>query len=174
MALYILENFEYDWRDVAFPPLRLPDDYQYLCPNFDLTEAEEAARDFLLLKIPQFVFYVMVLNNVVKLGVLSGGIIEILESALVELRWSTFQKWVWCNKGNILRAHHLEPNTDREESSGTGDASSSLLKLAMRARGLCHHPSLHRIALYDLTRVRGVACGQRTVAREAQLPGSWL
>lgn len=43
MALYVLENFEWYWREVAFPPLPLPTDYQDLCPDFDLAKVEEAA-----------------------------------------------------------------------------------------------------------------------------------
>jgi len=48
MALYILENFEWYWREVAFPPLPLLYDYKDLCPDFDLAAATEAAQDFLL------------------------------------------------------------------------------------------------------------------------------
>ncbi|KAJ8426729.1 hypothetical protein Cgig2_011550 [Carnegiea gigantea] len=117
IALYILENCEWDWREVAFPSLRLPDDYQDLCPDFDLSQAKEAAQDFLLPEIPQVTFCAMLLNDAVRLGVLSRGMIEILELDLVELRWSTFEEWLWCSRGNILRASRSEPDSDREESS---------------------------------------------------------
>ncbi|KAJ8433719.1 hypothetical protein Cgig2_004348 [Carnegiea gigantea] len=37
MALYLLENFEWYRREVAFPPLPLPSNYEDLCPDFNLT-----------------------------------------------------------------------------------------------------------------------------------------
>ncbi|KAJ8436716.1 hypothetical protein Cgig2_027387 [Carnegiea gigantea] len=46
MALYALENFEQYRREVTFPSLPHPFDYEDLCLNFDLIEDEEAARDF--------------------------------------------------------------------------------------------------------------------------------
>jgi len=56
------------------------------------------AQDFLLPEIPEVVFYAMLLNDVVKMGVLCGGMIDIMESTLVELPWSTFKEWVWRNR----------------------------------------------------------------------------
>ncbi|KAJ8443306.1 hypothetical protein Cgig2_015784 [Carnegiea gigantea] len=52
MALYVLENFEWYHREVAFPPLPLPSDYKDLCLDFDLAVAEGAAQDFGLPEIP--------------------------------------------------------------------------------------------------------------------------
>ena len=114
MTLYVLENFEWHPREVAFSPLPLPSDYEDLCPNFDLATAEEATRDFSLPDIPQVVFLAMLLNDAMKLGVLRGWIIGIIELALKELQWSTFQAWVGCNKSNILRACRLEADSDQE------------------------------------------------------------
>jgi len=42
MAPYVLENFEWYSREVAFPPLPLPSNYEDLCPDFDLVATEEA------------------------------------------------------------------------------------------------------------------------------------
>ncbi|KAJ8420236.1 hypothetical protein Cgig2_023223 [Carnegiea gigantea] len=109
-TLDILKHFKWDRR-------------QDLCPNFELSAIQEAAWDFFLVKIPQVVFYVMLLNDAVKLVVLRGGMIEIPESALMELRWSTFEEWVWRNRDNIPRAPYPETNSNREESSGSGKAS---------------------------------------------------
>ncbi|KAJ8446021.1 LOW QUALITY PROTEIN: hypothetical protein Cgig2_012365 [Carnegiea gigantea] len=75
-----------------------------LCPDFDLAKAELATREFFLPEIPQAVFCAMLLNDAVRQWVLSGGLIEILESALVELRWSTIEEWVSRNRGSILQA----------------------------------------------------------------------
>lgn len=43
MALYVLENFKRYQIEVAFPPLLLSYDYQELCLEFDLVEAEGVA-----------------------------------------------------------------------------------------------------------------------------------
>jgi len=40
MTLYILDNFEWYRREVAFPPLHLLFDYEDLCPGFDMAVAE--------------------------------------------------------------------------------------------------------------------------------------
>jgi len=53
--------------------------------------AQEAAREFELPEMPQAVFLAMLLNDTVKLGVLRECMIGVMESALKELRWSTFQ-----------------------------------------------------------------------------------
>lgn len=60
-----------------------------------------------------------------ELGVLSEGMTEILELALVELQLSTFEEWMWPNRGSILRARRSESGSDREKSSGSGDATPS-------------------------------------------------
>ncbi|KAJ8422576.1 hypothetical protein Cgig2_027657 [Carnegiea gigantea] len=51
-----------------------------------------------------------------------------MESTLKELRRSTFQAWVGCNRGRILEAHRQEADNDqdKEESSGSDGASSPL------------------------------------------------
>ncbi|KAJ8438645.1 hypothetical protein Cgig2_016391 [Carnegiea gigantea] len=102
MALYVLKNFEWYRKEVAFPPLLLPSDYEDLYPDFDLAVAEEIARDFDVPEIPQVVFLAMLLNNTVKLGIL-------------------------C-RSNILRLRHPEADNDQqeeeeEEDSGSGKAS---------------------------------------------------
>ncbi|KAJ8425253.1 hypothetical protein Cgig2_015860 [Carnegiea gigantea] len=98
MALYVLGNFEYYRREVVFPPRPLPYDYRELCPNFNLTMVEEFAQDYEVLELPQVVFMSMLLNDDVKLSVLSGWMIPIMESALKELRWNAFQAWTGCNR----------------------------------------------------------------------------
>jgi len=66
--------------------------------------AEEAAGHFELPELPQVIFYVMILNEVERLGVLHGRTLRIMESALTELRWSTFESWVWLNGDRIFEA----------------------------------------------------------------------
>ncbi|KAJ8426919.1 hypothetical protein Cgig2_010437 [Carnegiea gigantea] len=96
MALHALENFNGYRREVAFPPLPLPSDYEDLCLDFDLASVEEATRNFRLPEMPQVMFLAMLLNDVVMLGILRGWLIDVMESAFKELRWSIFQAWGLC------------------------------------------------------------------------------
>ena len=86
MTLYVLGNFEYYHREVAFPPRLLPSDYKELCSDFVLTKTEEYAWDYEVLELPQVVFMAMLLNDVVKIGILHKWMIGVMESALKELR----------------------------------------------------------------------------------------
>jgi len=52
MVLYVLSNFEWYHREVAFPPRPLPSNYEELCLDFVLAEAEEYARDYVVPKLP--------------------------------------------------------------------------------------------------------------------------
>ncbi|KAJ8444463.1 hypothetical protein Cgig2_024027 [Carnegiea gigantea] len=156
MALYILENFEWYWREVVFPPLPFPYDYKDLCLDFDLATAEGAARDFLLPKMAQVVFLEMLLNDAVKLGVLRRWMIDIMESALKELRWSTFEEWLWCNRDNILRAHRLEIDSNQEEdlesSNGSplpSDDSNEIASPFQGAKSVAFRPSSRTLGPED-------------------------
>jgi len=91
LTLYVPGNFEWCRKEVAFPPLPLPSDYKDLCTGFDLAMAKQYAQDYDLDETSQVVFLAMLLNDAVKLGVLYGWLIGIMESALKELRWSIFQ-----------------------------------------------------------------------------------
>ncbi|KAJ8431642.1 hypothetical protein Cgig2_001965 [Carnegiea gigantea] len=91
IALYVFKNFGWYRREVVFPSLPLPYDYKDLYLDFDLIATKEAVWDFHLLEIPQVVFFVMLLNDAVKMGVLRRWMITIMESTLKELRWSTFE-----------------------------------------------------------------------------------
>ena len=46
MTLYVLGNFEWYRREVAFPPRPLSSDYEELYLDFVLAAAEEYARDY--------------------------------------------------------------------------------------------------------------------------------
>ncbi|KAJ8441292.1 hypothetical protein Cgig2_013399 [Carnegiea gigantea] len=120
MTLYVLGNFEWYRKKVVFPPRPLPSDYEELCTDFVLAEAEEYAWDYEIPELPQVVFLAMLLNDTMKLGVLCGWMIGVMESALKELRWSTFQAWVGRNSGRILEAHWQEALNDSEEEESSG------------------------------------------------------
>ncbi|KAJ8420830.1 hypothetical protein Cgig2_008426 [Carnegiea gigantea] len=78
MPLCAFENFNWYRREVAFPLLPLPSDYENLFIDFDLAVAEEATQNFGLPEIPQVVFLAILLNDVVKLGVLHGWLTDAL------------------------------------------------------------------------------------------------
>jgi len=52
MAKYVAYHFEWDQRGVAFPPLPLLNDFQALCPGYELAVAKEAAQHFKLRELP--------------------------------------------------------------------------------------------------------------------------
>ncbi|KAJ8434801.1 LOW QUALITY PROTEIN: hypothetical protein Cgig2_033751 [Carnegiea gigantea] len=106
---YSWASFE-TWTDrcgVAFPPLPLPKDFQALCPSYELAMVEEAAKHFELPELPQVIFYAMLLDETERLGVLHGRALQILGSALIELRDRIFET-------------RFRAKAEPEESSGTG------------------------------------------------------
>ncbi|KAJ8440417.1 hypothetical protein Cgig2_017650 [Carnegiea gigantea] len=124
MAKYVAYYFEWDRRRVAFPPLPLPNHFQALCLSYDLVVAEEAAQRFELSELPQVIFYAILLNEAERLGVLHGRTLRIMESALTELRWNTFEAWVWQNGDRIFKARFWEKAGHEEESSDAEEATS--------------------------------------------------
>ena len=56
----------------------------------------------------------MLLNDAVKLAVLRGWMVNIMELALKESQWSTVEEWVRRNRDNILWAHRSETDIDQE------------------------------------------------------------
>jgi len=52
------------------------------------------------------------LNDAVKLGVLSEQMIAAMESILIELRWNTFQKWTGWNRGRIIEARQQQETSN--------------------------------------------------------------
>ncbi|KAJ8421484.1 hypothetical protein Cgig2_014962 [Carnegiea gigantea] len=116
MTLYVLGNFEWYRREVVFPPRLLPTDYEEMCLGFVLAEAEEYARDY------EVVFLAMLLNDVVKLGVLHGWMIMVRR-----------------NRGRILEARRQEASSDSEveENSGSDDLTP-LSSEGNEELGVCH------------------------------------
>ncbi|KAJ8433471.1 hypothetical protein Cgig2_020643 [Carnegiea gigantea] len=78
-------------REISCPSRPLPENYHGLCPYFDLDMDEESARDFRILKMTQAVFYVMVLNDAVELGVTSGVMADAMMLVLKCLNWDIFE-----------------------------------------------------------------------------------
>ncbi|KAJ8429213.1 hypothetical protein Cgig2_012341 [Carnegiea gigantea] len=81
--------------------------------------AEEADEDYELPKLPQVMFYMMLLNEAERLGVLHERVLRTLESARTELRWSTFESWVWMYGDQIFEAR-LRTKVALEKHSRAG------------------------------------------------------
>ncbi|KAJ8423083.1 hypothetical protein Cgig2_032283 [Carnegiea gigantea] len=63
MARYVARNFEWERRGVSFPPLPLPNDFLALCSSYEHAMAKEAAQCFHFSKLPQVIFYAMLLRK---------------------------------------------------------------------------------------------------------------
>ncbi|KAJ8444871.1 LOW QUALITY PROTEIN: hypothetical protein Cgig2_029802 [Carnegiea gigantea] len=105
-------HFEWGRHGVAFPPSPLLNDFQAF---YELAVAEEAARRFGPPKLPRVNFYAMLLNEAERLGVLYGRTLRVIDSALTELRWSTFESWVWLNRDRIFEAWFQAKAEQKEE-----------------------------------------------------------
>ena len=79
---YVRETFKWHLRGAARSPRPLPENYHKLCPHFNLLVAEEAAQDFRIPEMIQAVFYAMVVNKAIELGVLSSDLAEHLKLCL--------------------------------------------------------------------------------------------
>ena len=123
MAKYVAYHFEWDRCGVGFPLLTLPNNFQALCPSYELAVAKEIARRFELPELPQVIFYMCFLTK--RRGWGSCRIVRIMESTLTELRWSTFELWVWLNRDQIFEARFREKAKHEEESSDVERVASS-------------------------------------------------
>ncbi|KAJ8426002.1 hypothetical protein Cgig2_006252 [Carnegiea gigantea] len=85
-GLHLLETFNWRLTRAARPPWPLPEDYRDLCPHFILSDDKEAAHDFHIPKFVRAIFYAMVANEALELGVLSRNLAEDLKLALIDLR----------------------------------------------------------------------------------------
>jgi len=81
----------------------------------------------------QAVFYTMVVNETLELGVLSKALVEDLKSALVGLRWFNFKAWLQLNMHVLLWAHRLKPADPGTRPRSTGGQEESL-----RSNDTCH------------------------------------
>ena len=105
-----------------FAPGPLPCDCEELCPDFNLAMEKEYAQIYELPELPQVVFRAMLLNDTMKLSVLSGRIIVVMESVLMELQWNAFQVWTGRNSSRTMEARRQQEtfsDLGEEESSGS-------------------------------------------------------
>ncbi|KAJ8436467.1 hypothetical protein Cgig2_000452 [Carnegiea gigantea] len=175
MAPYVAYHFEWDRCGVAFSRLSLPNDFQALCLSYELDVAEEATQCFELPELPQVIFYAMLLNEAERLGVVHGRMLCIMESALTELRLSTFKAW-------ILEARFCEEAEQKKESSNTKGAASpsdndkqerERTREKGEERELCTPPSLWRFLLFMTQRDGRLREGRRATCPPHPLPDDY-
>ncbi|KAJ8435297.1 hypothetical protein Cgig2_026389 [Carnegiea gigantea] len=127
MALHVWETFKWRLRSVARPPWSLPENYRDLCSDFILADVEEAAHDFHIPELVQALFYAMVVNEALQLGILIRSMVEDLKAAL-----QARDTWLQLNKSDILITRKLGPaapgvgprsTSSEEEGTGSNDAS---------------------------------------------------
>ncbi|KAJ8435870.1 hypothetical protein Cgig2_028578 [Carnegiea gigantea] len=116
MVQYVIRNFKWDRREVAFLPLPLPNDFQAMCQSYDLAITEGATRCFELPELPQVIFYAILLSEAERLGVLHWWTLHVTESVLTQLHWSTFESWVYLKGDWILKARFREEAEHRKRS----------------------------------------------------------
>jgi len=104
MANHARKTFRWHWRSASRPPRPLLEDFRGLCPCFTLCEVEEAERDFKLLEMVQATFYTMLLNDAVKLDILSEFMVADLKATLEVLRWTYFESWMHASRCGLLEA----------------------------------------------------------------------
>ncbi|KAJ8427687.1 hypothetical protein Cgig2_000408 [Carnegiea gigantea] len=92
----------------------------YVLGNFEWYLAKEYAREYDLFETPQVVFLAMLLNDAVKLGVLHGCMIDVIESTLTELGVEHLLSMGKHNRDRILEAHCEEADSDQDEQESSG------------------------------------------------------
>ena len=70
----------------ARPARLLPEDYCDLHPHFLLHDAEDAICNFQIPELVHAIFYALVVNKALELGILSQGLAEELKSPLTGLQ----------------------------------------------------------------------------------------
>ncbi|KAJ8448911.1 hypothetical protein Cgig2_030767 [Carnegiea gigantea] len=92
--------------------------------------AEGAMTDFELPEMVHATFYTMLLNEAIALGVARDFMAEGLKSALVGLRWSSFEVWMSC-VDHELREAQLR----RAQGNRPADSSANLMLVDDPSRG---------------------------------------
>ena len=104
-------------EECACPTCLYLGDYRDFCPRFTLSHAETATLNFELPGMVQVTFYVILLNDVAELGIVSGPIAVDLKLTLEGLRWASFTAWLGRNKGGLMVAQ-LHQRTPPEGARG--------------------------------------------------------
>ncbi|KAJ8423668.1 hypothetical protein Cgig2_009289 [Carnegiea gigantea] len=100
----------------VFPPSPLRKDLRSLYLDFDLATAEQATAHYELPELPQAIFYMMLLNEAEKLGLLHRSRLRSLEVAVTELRWGAFESWIWLFGDRVYEAQ-FRPRSSSDEGA---------------------------------------------------------
>ena len=128
MALFLRETLGWHRRNASRPPRPLPEDFSGLCLGFSLSKAEIAATELGLPEMVQATFYAMLLNDVVELGAAHEFTGHEMKSVLMDLRWSSFKKWIYC-MDDILRAAQQNRPADEINVSDVDDVQGGVSDL---------------------------------------------
>ncbi|KAJ8433523.1 hypothetical protein Cgig2_006670 [Carnegiea gigantea] len=158
MSEFVSCHFSWDRRGITFPQSPFPKEFQTLCPGFELAVAEQSAKHYKLLEVPQVIFYSMLLNEAKRLGVLHGKRLRSLEVTLTELHWSAFESWLWLFGDRIYEAR-FHPKGGLGENAGadrernyTAHWMKWRSKVLEMARGKVHiHVLLKHYVLYIMS-----------------------
>ena len=135
MALYLRETLGWHRRNASRPPRPLPKGFSGLCPGFSLPEAELAATELGLPEMVQATFYAMLLKDAIELGAAHEFTGDEMKSVLMDLRWSSFEKWIYC-MDDILRVAQQNRLADEINVSDVADVQGGVSDL-----GGPHSPS---------------------------------
>ena len=103
-TLFLRETLRWHRRNASRPPRPLPEGFFGLCPGFSLSEAEIAAAELGLPEMVQATFYTMLLNDTVELGATHEFTGDGMKSVLMDLRWSSFERWIYCMEDTLRAA----------------------------------------------------------------------
>ncbi|KAJ8433284.1 hypothetical protein Cgig2_014193 [Carnegiea gigantea] len=157
-------------KDISRPPQQLPENYHGLCPYFDIDKAEESARDFRIPETTPAVFYSMVLNDAVELGVTSRVMADALMSVLKCLNWDFFESWFGrmakirmtgrlrspdellakgTSKGNVCSSSVSHRSSVEVESTSTSSSlegeTSGSRRVVYKKRGRAQEEPIHKV-----------------------------
>ena len=128
MALYLRETLGWHRRNATRPPRPLPEDFSGLCRDFSLSEAEQAAAELGLPELVQATFYAMLLNDVVEFGAAHEFTGDEMKSVLMDLKWSSFEKWIYC-MDDFLRVAQQNRPADEINISDVDDVQGGVSDL---------------------------------------------
>jgi len=69
-----------------------------------LSDMGRAVLDYELPEMVQTIFYAMLLNNAVEVGIVSGPMAIDPKLTLEGLRWSSFESWLGYNSRSLVEA----------------------------------------------------------------------
>ncbi|KAJ8434359.1 hypothetical protein Cgig2_031605 [Carnegiea gigantea] len=99
---HVRETFKWHLIRDLRPPQLLSKNYEDLCPDFALSDTEEAIRDSHILEMIQAIFYAMVVTDALELGIMSRDMAGALKSLLEGLRWLILECGLRINKHAVL------------------------------------------------------------------------